>query len=159
MRRQVEEAERYRANPLLYFCSPQVKVRTILLHWAVSTQKDWRKRRGYVQYSTVQYRTQEERLGLFFLNIIILSFSSSSSPFVFLFLMAVSGKTNLLRLVFSLAAVSFTLLLLFLLRPKIKTDKQTVFFERIPSFEHYRMCTQGMTVNLNIFIVVLFSYV
>ncbi|EFX88946.1 hypothetical protein DAPPUDRAFT_95650 [Daphnia pulex] len=25
VRRQVEEAERYRANPLLYFCSPQVK--------------------------------------------------------------------------------------------------------------------------------------
>ncbi len=29
VRRQVEEAERYRANPLLYFCSPQVKVRSI----------------------------------------------------------------------------------------------------------------------------------
>ena len=26
VRRQAEEAERYRANPLLYFCSPQVKV-------------------------------------------------------------------------------------------------------------------------------------
>lgn len=25
IRRQAEEAERYRANPLLYFCSPQVK--------------------------------------------------------------------------------------------------------------------------------------
>jgi len=25
VRRQAEEAERYRANPLLYFCSPQVK--------------------------------------------------------------------------------------------------------------------------------------
>ena len=80
-------------------------------------------------YSTVQYSTERKKrdLAFFFLNIIILSFSSSSSPFVFLFLMAVSGKTNLLRLVFSLAAVSFTLLLLFLLRPKIKTDKQTVF--------------------------------
>ena len=29
VRRQAEEAERYRANPLLYFCSPQVKVRSI----------------------------------------------------------------------------------------------------------------------------------
>lgn len=29
VRRQAEEAERYRANPLLYFCSPQLKVRMI----------------------------------------------------------------------------------------------------------------------------------
>lgn len=29
IRRQNEEAERMRANPLLYFCSPQVKVRSI----------------------------------------------------------------------------------------------------------------------------------